>query len=123
MKPAKFLLIGMALVAGAAQSQDKAVPADNSGVNERERDRAHQTLTPEDQSQSKTDVELAAKIRRAVVDQAGISVDGQNIKIITMNDSVTLRGPVKDVAERAAIEKTVKAAAGKATVVNHLEIK
>ncbi len=121
MKPAKFLLIGMALVAGAAQSQDKAVPADNSGVNER--DRAHQTLTPEDQSQSKTDVELAAKIRRAVVDQAGISVDGQNIKIITMNDSVTLRGPVKDVAERAAIEKTVKAAAGKATVVNHLEIK
>lgn len=121
MKPTKLLLIGLAFVAGAAQAQNNMTPADNSAINER--DRKDATLTPEDQSQSKTDIELAAKVRRAVVSQSGISMDGQNIKIITMNNTVTLRGPVKDAAERTAIDETARSAAGKATIVNELEIK
>lgn len=121
MNPKKFLLIGLALSAAAVHAQDKMTPADNSAINER--DRSNQTLTPQDQSQSKTDVELAAKIRRAVVAQSGISVDGQNIKIIAMNNAVILRGPVKDGTERAAIEKTVRTAAGTASIDNQLEIK
>lgn len=121
MKKNYLLLVGMALSASAVQAGDKVVPANNSSINER--DRSSQTLTPEDQSQSKGDVELAAKIRRAVVAQSGLSVDGQNIKIIAMNNAVTLRGPVKDSSERAVIEKVVRTAAGPATVDNQLEIK
>lgn len=121
MNPKYLLLIGATLSAAAVQAKDTATPANNSGINDR--DRSQETLTPEDQSQSKIDVELAAKIRRAVVAQPGISVDGQNIKIIAMSNAVTLRGPVKDVGERAAIEKTVRAAAGTISVDNQLEVK
>ncbi len=121
MTKKQWLLIGLTLSVGAVQAQDKASPVNNSGINER--DRSNQTLTPEDQSQSKNDLELAASIRRAVVAQDGISVDGQNIKIIAGSNKVTLRGPVKDSEERVAIEKTVRTAAGKATVDNQLEIK
>ena len=116
-----LLFIGTTLSAFAVQATDKAVPADNTGVNER--DRSAQTLTPEDQSQTKSDIELAAAVRRAVVAQSGLSVAGQNIKIITQNGRVTLRGPVKDDAELATIEKTVRQAAGKAHVDNQLEVK
>jgi osmotically-inducible protein OsmY len=121
MKRNYLLLVGLALSATAVTAADTAVPANNSGINER--DRSNQTLTPEDQSQSRTDRELDAKVRRAVVAQSGISTDGQNIKIITAKNTVTLRGPVKDSSERAAIEKTVRTAAGTATIDNQLELK
>ena len=110
-----------AMPADNAVTGGKAVPADNSGINER--DRSDRTLTPENQSESKSDIELAAAVRRAVVAQKGISIAGQNIKIIARDGDVTLRGPVQSPAERATIEKTVRKAAGKATVHNQLEIK
>jgi hyperosmotically inducible periplasmic protein len=121
MKTSYFLLVGLTLCVFAAQAANEVVPANNSGINER--DRSDKTLTPENQSETEGDRELAAKIRRAVVGQSGISTDGQNIKIITANNTVTLRGPVKDSTERAAIEKTVRAVAGQATVDNQLEVK
>lgn len=121
MQKRTLLLIGMAVAAFAAQAGDKALPADNSAINER--DRSSQTLTPEDQSQSPADIKLAAAVRSAVVDHDGLSMDGHNIKIIASNNQVTLRGPVKDAQERALIEKTVRSASGTATVDNQLEIK
>lgn len=118
-----LLAAGMTLGALSVNAAEKATShSDNSGVNER--DRGSKTLTPEDQSQTKSDVELAAKVRRAVVDHEGVSMDGKNIKIIAINNAVTLRGPVKDAAERAAIEKTARAAAGtSATVDSQLEVR
>jgi osmotically-inducible protein OsmY len=121
MKRNYLFIVGLVLGTTAVTAADTVVPANNSGINER--DRSNQTLTPDDQSQSKSDRELDAKVRRAVVAQSGISTDGQNIKIIAMKNTVTLRGPVKDSTERAAIEKTVRAAAGTATVDNQLEVK
>ena len=121
MKNTRLLIVGAAFFAIAAQAADKTVAPDNSGINER--DRSEQTLTPENQSQSKSDIALAADIRRAVVAQDGLSVAGQNIKIITHDGAVTLRGPVKNSVERASIEKTVRKAAGTSTVDNQLEIK
>ena len=127
------LVVGMTFGAVSAHAVDKtkttpstglppATPADNSGINERDRD--SKTMTPEDQSQSKADIELAARIRRAVVDHEGLSMDGKNIKIFTAGNAVTLRGPVKDAAEKAAIEKTVRAAGGTTVKVDsQLEVR
>lgn len=121
MTPRKLLIAALALSAFSVHAETKNAPANNSAVNER--DRASQATTPEDQSQAKSDVELAARIRRAVLDQPNLSVDGQNIKIITRNNMVTLRGPVKDATERSVIEKTVRTAAGKAKVDSQLEVR
>jgi len=121
MRTTTQILIGLALTASAAQAADKAMRPDNSAINER--DRSSQTLTPEDQSQSRADIKLAAAVRNAVVDTDGLSSDGQNIKIITKDNQVTLRGPVRDAQERDTIEKMVRSASGTATVDNQLEIK
>ena len=124
MQNTKLLLIGLALTACAAQAADNMpadnLPPDNSGVNQR--DRSDQTLTADDQSNSKSDITLAAKVRRAVMKKRGLSMQAKNIKIIAQDGTVTLRGPVKSSAERASIEKTVRKAAGKASIDNQLEV-
>ena len=46
-----------------------------------------------------------------------------NVKIITANGVVTLRGPVNTAAEKAKIGELAKKNAGKAKVDNQLEVK
>lgn len=91
----------------------------NSGVNVR--DRGGATKTPLDQNENKTDVKITADIRKQVV--AGkMSVDAQNVKIITQDGKVTLRGPVKSDDEKASIEKIAVNVAGADRVDNQLEV-
>jgi len=94
--------------------------ADNTGRNER--DRAGTTLTPGDQSSNKADVELTRRIREAVVADDSLSTNAHNVKIITINGKVTLRGPVESEAERAKIVATAEQLAGKNKVDNKLEV-
>jgi hyperosmotically inducible periplasmic protein len=94
--------------------------ADNTGKNVR--DRADETLTPTDQGGSEADRDLTAKIRQAIVDDDALSVQAQNVKIITVDGAVTLRGPVKTAAEKSAIDAKAKKIAGANRVHNQLEI-
>lgn len=80
-------------------------------------------LTPMDQSESGPDVEISAQVRRAILADSSMSVNGENVKIITSSGVVTLRGPVATDAERAAIEAKAKAVAGVTRVDNQLEVK
>lgn len=96
--------------------------ADNTAKNAQ--DRAGGTLTPGDQGNSPADVELTQKIRSAlVVDSSGYSVTAKNIKIVTVNGKVTLRGPVNTDAEKAGIVILAKGIAGAANVDDQLEVK
>ena len=95
---------------------------DNSRQNVRDRNDA--TLTPGDQGNSPADLEITQKIRKAlVIDTSGYSVTAKNIKIITVNGKVTLRGPVKTDAEKAGIVTLAKSVAGDANVEDQLEVK
>jgi len=98
-----------------AQSQP-----DNTGRNER--DQSSATVTPEDQSSKPADVELTRRIREAVVADQSLSTNAHNIKIITINGRVTLRGPVASDKERAKIVATAEHLAGTTKVDSHLEI-
>src|SRR5438045_5826207 len=66
--------------------------ADNTAKNER--DRSGNTKTSGDQSNSAADIKLSADIRRAVVGDGSLSMTAKNLKIISANGVVTLRGPV-----------------------------
>src|SRR6202030_4487036 len=68
-------------------------PADNTAVNQR--DRGNDTVTPMDQSNKPSDLKMTQEIRRAIVKDDALSTDAKNIKIITIDGAVTLRGPVK----------------------------
>ena len=95
------------------------VDKDNTARNVRDRDA---TATPFDQSETKNDLAITQKIRQAIVSDDSLSTNSKNIKIITRNGSVTLRGPVSSAAEKEAILKKVSEVQGIKNVDNQLEI-
>ena len=52
-----------------------------------------------------------------------LSMTAKNIKIITDNGQVTLRGPVKNAQEKAKIDQLARSAAGGAKIVDQLDVK
>ena len=91
----------------------------NTGVNVRDRD--SNAKTPLDQNENKADIDITAKIRQQVVDTK-MSVKAQNVKIITQDGKVTLRGPVETAAEKTRIEEIARAVAGVNNVDNQLDV-
>src|SRR5689334_2572643 len=92
---------------------------DNTGRNVRDRG---DTVTSGDQSESKADLATTQKIRQAVVADDSLSTDAHNVKIITAEGAVMLRGPVKSDDERKKIAAMAEQVAGAGRVQNHLEV-
>jgi hypothetical protein len=93
--------------------------ADNTGRNVRDRDT--NAVTPLDQSNSADDIELTQKIRNGITSDGAMSVQARNVKVISRDGFVTLRGPVETQQEKASIEALAKSA-GATRVDNQLEI-
>ena len=104
--------------AGPAVADSRA--ADNTEKNVRDRD--DKTLTPPDQGGSASDRELTAVIRRAIVADDSLSTNAHNVKIVTVDSVVTLRGPVKSASEKAAVASKAEQAKGVKRVDNQLEV-
>ena len=92
---------------------------DNSGVNVR--DRAPDAKTAGAAGQTKSDVQLAADIRKGIMDTK-MSMNAKNSKIVVQSGKVTLRGPVKTQEEKDAIGRIAIDVAGAANVDNQLEV-
>jgi len=120
-----LMVMGLVGSPGLAQPDDTRTPSaqtapDNTGKNVRDRD--DKTLTPLDQSESEADRTLTQRIRQAVVDDDSLSTNAKNVKIITVNGRVTLRGPVTSKQEKAAIATKAQQLAGADKVDDQLEI-
>ncbi|MDO9104193.1 MAG: BON domain-containing protein [Methylovulum sp.] len=87
------------------------------------RDKNDTTLTPEDQQENPSDLNITANIRKALVEDKWLSVNAKNVKIITRNGTVTLRGPVENEAEKMQLQHIVKQMAGVVQLDNQLESK
>ncbi len=94
---------------------------DNTAQNVR--DRASQLLTPINQGNSDADTQTTQKIRQAIEKDSTLSTMAKNIKVITQNGKVTLRGPVNSAAEQKAIETAAQNIAGTGAVDDQLEVK
>ena len=125
MKSITVLLLTMALIVGCAKnrSEDRevsqtAVSLDNSGRNVR--DRNDQTKTAGYQSESEADRTISQNIRKALTADDSLSTNAKNVKIITNDGTVTLRGPVKSEKEKTDIEAKAKHVSGVKSVDNQL---
>jgi hyperosmotically inducible protein len=94
--------------------------ADNTGRNER--DRSGATATSGDQGESEADRHVSQQIRKAVVDDSTLSMTAHNVKIITNEGVVTLRGPVRTSQEKSQIAAIAQRVAGVKRVDNQLEL-
>ncbi len=102
-----------------AVAATEPVDRTNTGVNVRDRDST--AKTPLDQNENKADIQITADIRKRVV-ATEMSVNAHNVKIITQDGMVTLRGPVKTEDEKQTIEQIALAVAGADKVDNQLEV-
>jgi len=94
---------------------------DNSAVNVR--DRAPAAVTAGQQSNAKSDQDITREIRRAVVKDDSLSMMARNVKIITVDGNVTLRGPVETQSEKTTIARLATAVAGTHNVDNQIDVK
>lgn len=99
---------------------DADKPADNTAHNER--DRSGDTLTPFDQSNAESDVEITRSIRQKLVDDDSLGTNAQNVKVVTVKGMVTLRGAVASAEEQARIVAIAKEAAGQDRVSNETQV-
>jgi osmotically-inducible protein OsmY len=102
-----------------AREVDRAA-ADNTKKNER--DLGTETKTAFDQGGSEADRTITQQIRQGVVADNSLSVTAKNVKIITQDGVVTLRGPVNNAQERTDIALMAGKVAGVTRVDNQLEL-
>ena len=103
-------------------AQGQATPgADNTKMNVR--DKSGATQTPQKQTNRTADRKLLAAVRRAVMRDKSLSTSAHNVKIVTKDGVVTLRGPVKSAEEKSKVEKLAQQVAGVASVENQLDVK
>ena len=109
---------GSLMLSSVSFGQDQTTTPDNSAQN-----KAHAT-TADQQSEASSDRVLTQKIRKSIMADKSLSTYGHNVKIITKDGAVTLKGPVTTDREKQAIGSLAADAAGGADkVTNQLMVK
>ena len=131
MQQLSIVLLGSVVILGCDQpnstmkdssmkdTKTTVVERDNSALNKRDLDT--NAKTPLDQNENKVDIGITASIRKSVVDTK-MSTNAQNVKIITQDGNVTLRGPVKSSEEKDRIEEIARNVAGVKAVDSQIEV-
>jgi hyperosmotically inducible protein len=121
-----FLCAGLLLGSGAfALAQDPATSQqtapDNTKVNER--DRSQDEPTADQQKDNRSDRGITQQIRESIMKDKSLSTYAHNVKIITQNGQVTLKGPVRSDDEKRTIETKATEVAGENKVTSELSVK
>ena len=116
-----FRVLGsIAIFVFALQTPAFSQAPDNTNVNRRDRNSG--ASTAEQQNANRSDVEITREIRRSITQDKGLSTYARNVKIITKDGTVTLRGPVRSEEEKKSIGSKADSVAGAGHVKNELEV-
>jgi hyperosmotically inducible protein len=117
------VLLTAGVVASAQEpSTQQASPApDNTKVNER--DRSQNEPTADQQKDNRSDRDITQQIRQSIMKDKSLSTYAHNIKIVTKDGQVTLKGPVRSEDEKQAIEAKAAEVARDGKVTSELNIK
>jgi osmotically-inducible protein OsmY len=80
-------------------------------------------ITADRQSNNASDLAITQKIRKALVADKSLSTYAHNVKIITANGAVTLRGPVKSDDEKQKVASKASEVVDGSKVDNQLTVK
>jgi hyperosmotically inducible protein len=117
-----LLLLGCGTLMLAQDSTEQNAPAsDNTKMNQR--DRNPNEPTADQQQNNHSDRDITQQIRQAIAGDKTFSSYAHNIKVITQNGQVTLKGPVRSDDEKRAIEAKAAAIAGDGKVTSELTVK
>jgi osmotically-inducible protein OsmY len=83
---------------------------------------SHVDNSADAQKNDHNDVSLTRQIRRSVIADKSLSTYAHNVKIVTVDGTVTLNGVVRSDQERTSVEAKAVSIAGKDRVVDQLTI-
>jgi len=116
---AATVVFGGSVLAGPVQQDQQPAP-DNTKTNQG--DANNGAATADQQKMNPADRTTTKQIRSALMEDKTLSTYAHNIKIITQDGHVTLKGPVRTEDERTAIGEKASQVAGAGNVRNHLTI-
>lgn len=93
---------------------------DNTKINQR--DASQTEVTADQQPSSGSDMEITRMIRQDLMKHNDLSTYAHNIKIITMNGKVTLKGPVRSKKEVNTVLQSANSVAGASNVINQITV-
>jgi hyperosmotically inducible periplasmic protein len=90
---------------------------DNSAQNK------NQSPTADQQTNAQGDRTITQQARKAVIADKDLSTYAHNVKIVTVNGSVTLKGPVKSDDEKQKVASDVASVVNADKISNELTVK
>ena len=112
-----WLLSGSVALASA---QAPAPAPDNTKVNKRDTKTGEPTAGQ--QHNDSSDLEIAQQIRKSITADKSLSTYAHNVKVISQDGKVTLKGPVRSSAEKATIEAKAAEIVGQDNVTSELAV-
>ena len=118
---AGFLVGGSAGLLAQDSTTQPTPAADNTKMNQR--DRNSNEPTADQQKDNRSDREITRQIRQSIMKDKSLSTYAHNVKIISQNGMVTLKGPVRSEEEKKSIEAKASEVAGESKVTSELDVK
>jgi hyperosmotically inducible protein len=115
-----FFNAALFATAGPRQSTPQQTAPDNTKMNKGDAQKG--ATTADQQKMNPSDREITRKIRAAIVDDKSLSTYAHNIKLITQDGKVTLKGPVRTEKEKTDVEAKAATVAGATNVTSEIEI-
>ncbi len=114
-----FLCLGL-LVGTVSLARAQEPAPDNTKMNAADQNQGEPTA--DQQKENPADRSISQQIRQSLRTDKSLSSYAQNVKIITQNGQVTLKGPVRSEAEKEMIQKKATEVAGESHVTNELNV-
>lgn len=115
-----LLTSSSALVWAQENGSASQTAPDNTRTNER--DRSKSEATADQQKDDSSDEAITQRVRKAILQDKSLSTYAHNVKIITRDGNVILKGPVRSIGEKRVVEGKAIAVAGEDRVSSQLQI-
>jgi hyperosmotically inducible periplasmic protein len=117
------LLLAGGVLARAQEPTSQQAPPNVDNTKTNERDRSASEPTADQQKENRSDRDITQQIRQSIVRDKSLSTYAHNVKVITTNGRVMLKGPVRSEDEKKAVEAKAAEIAGEKKVTSELNAK
>jgi hyperosmotically inducible periplasmic protein len=117
------LLLAGGVLARAQEPTSQQAPPNVDNTKTNERDRSASEPTAYQQKENRSDRDITQQIRQSIVRDKSLSTYAHNVKVITTNGRVMLKGPVRSEDEKKAVEAKAAEIAGENKVTSELNAK
>jgi len=115
-----LIAVGLFSIPAASSARSWQAQSDNTRMNKD--DASKDATTADQQKMNPNDRVITQKIRAEIMKDKLLSTYAHNVKVITQDGKVTLKGPVRTADEKSSVESKAAAVAGDANVTSQLEI-